>query len=322
MKSGRLLTVVVTAVVLLTACSGGEIAVPSLTQESSTPKAKSAAVLDGVYRLDFDLRRQLRNGAPDVGKPFAQVYAFRSNCDGDKCIAVGRRLRDDDRTQPAEQPVVVLDFVNGQWVATIGGKSACGGGHSPVLQSWSLKPGADGKLTGTRRLAFFSLECGSAYEQPVTATRTGDVDPGLTMPDPAKEPPLKSAAAEGFRGRYDKSLTAKDGQKTPDVPVDVSTTCIRNAQHCLTYVGFTAPGSRDRSVRAYQFQGKIWTGDAKLLTKCTSGADVVETTYSEWGLPDPVADPFPRLTGTQREVYPPPCVGAVVSDVLMVRIGD
>ncbi len=39
-------------------------------------------------------------------------------------------------------------------------------------------------------------------------------------------------------------------------------------------------------------------------------------------LPDPVANPFPRITGTQREVYPQPCVGAVVSDVVMVRIGE
>lgn len=142
------------------------------------------------------------------------------------------------------------------------------------------------------------------------------------MPDPAKEPPLKSVAAEGFRGRYTKSLTAEDGQKSPDVQLDVSTTCVRNAQHCLTYAEYTVPGSQDRAVRAYQFQGKSWTGDARLLTKCTGGAGVVETTHSEWGLPDPVADPFPRLVGTQRESYPAPCVGVVVSDLLLVRVGD
>lgn len=320
MKPGRMVTSAFAAAVVLTACSGG-VGVPSVTPESSTPGATPAAALDGVYRLDFDLGRQLRNGAPDVGKPFAQVYAFRSTCEADRCVAVGRRLRDDDLTQPAEQPVVVLDFVDGQWVATIGGKSTCGGGLSPVLQSWSLKPGGGGTLTGTRRLAFFSVECGSAYEQPMTAMRTGDVDPGLTMPDPAKEPPLKAVPAEGFRGRYDKSLTGKDGKKTPDVPVDVSTTCVRNAQHCLTYVGSTMPGG-GRVVRAYEFRGTSWTGKVRVLTNCSNGADVMGSTYSEWDLPNPVADPILRLVGTQQEVYPAPCVGTVVSDVLMVRIGD
>jgi hypothetical protein len=327
MKSGRLFAVVVIADVLLAGCSGTETPGPSSSQQSSaqqssTQAVRPAAMLDGVYRLDFDLQRQLRNGVPDPGKPFSQLYAFRSVCDGDTCIAVGRRLRDDAPTQPAEQPAVVLDFVKGEWVSTVSGKNPCGGGQSPVLQSWSLKPGDGGVMKGTRRLAFFSLECGSAYEQPMTATRTGDVDPGLAMPDPAKEPPLKEVTAEGFRGRYNKSLTAKDGQKAPDVQVDVSTTCVRNALHCLTYAVYSTPGGKDRSVRAYEFQGKTWTGQVRLLTNCTSGAGVIETTYSEWLLPDPATNPFPRLTGTQREVYPQPCVGAVVSDVVMVRIGE
>jgi hypothetical protein len=48
----------------------------------------------------------------------------------------------------------------------------------------------------------------------------------------------------------------------------------------------------------------------------------METTYSEWALPEPVAHPFPRLTGTQRAVYPAPRVTVMVSDVVMVGIGD
>jgi hypothetical protein len=325
MTSGRWSAVVLVAVIVLAGCSGGETSAPSPTGQSTTRDAKPAAVLDGVYRLDVDLQQQLRNGVPDPGRPFAQRYAFRSACQGGECVAVGRRLRDDAPTQPAEQPVVVLDFVKGEWVTTASGKNPCGGGQSPVLQSWSLKPGDGATLKGTRRLAFFSSECTSAYEQPMMATRIGDVDAGLTMPDPAKEAPLKPVPAEGFRGRYTKSLVAKDGQKAPDVQIDVSTTCVRNALHCLTYAAYAVPGSRDSSVRAYQFQGKTWTGNATLLTTCTSGAGVMETTHSEWGLPDPVgnpADPLPRLAGTQRESYPAPCVGVVVSDLVLARIGD
>lgn len=322
MKSGRLLTVVFIAIVLLAGCSGNETPAPTSTSESPTSQAKPAAVLDGVYKLDFDLLRQSRNGKPDAGKPLQQSYAFKSACDGDECIAVGRRLRDGDSTQATDQHVVVLDFVDGQWVSTFGGKYGCGGGESPVLQSWSLKPGGEGKLAGTRRLAFFSTECSSAYQHPMTASRTGAVPVGLTMPDPAKEAALEPTAAEGFRGRYKKSLTAKDGQKAPDIQIDVSTTCIRNAEHCLTYAVYSVPGSKDRSVRAYQFLGKSWTGQARLVTQCTSGKEVMETTDAEWLLPDPVENPFPRLTGTQREVYPSPCEGVVESTVVLARIGD
>jgi hypothetical protein len=278
-----------------------------------------------VYRLNFDLKKQFRNGAPDAGKPFELWFAFRSSCDRDnKCIAIGRQLRDDDHEIPAEQPQTILDFVDGEWVGTTSGQSPCGAGKSPVLQAWSLKPVDGDTLTGTRRLAFFSpsSECTAAYEQPMSATRTGDVDDDLTITDPAKEAPLRRVPAEGFTGHYDKSLTAENGQKGPVVRIEVSTTCIRNVPHCLTFTAYVPPGGGARTVRAYEFQKGAWAGEVKSLAKCPTGVTVTETTHSEWQLPNPVSDPIPRLTGTQQEVYPDPCMATVKSTILMVRTGD
>jgi serine/threonine-protein kinase len=346
MKSGRFLTVLF-MVVVLAGCSGGKTPAPSSpsstrgsasspssTQESnpspppSTQVAKPAVQLDGVYRLDFYLDKQTRNGAKIDGAPFSLSYAFKSSCDGDKCIAVARQVRPDEPDEAvADRPNVFLDLVNGnEWVTTTAGMNKCGGGEAPTLQSWSLKPGDGGTLTGTRRLAFFSPDCSGAYEQPMSATKTGNVDADLTMPDPAKEAPLKTSAAEGFSGHYKKSLTPKDnGQKPADVEIDVSTTCIRNVDHCLTYAVYTAPGGKDRSVRAYQFEGKTWTGVVTYPTKCASGVDVTETTHSKWELPDgaeQAGGPLQRLTGTQTEVYPAPCEAMVESAILLERIGD
>jgi len=345
MKSGRLFAVVLITVGLA-GCSPGDTpsgpSTSTLTRGSSSPAPSSAsssptttssssetssasAALDGVYRLDFNLTKQFRNGAPDAGKPFELWFAFRSSCDRDnKCIAIGRQLRDDDHEKPAEQPQTILDFVNGEWVGTTSGQSACGGGKSPVLQAWSLKPVDERTLSGTRSLAFFSpsSECTAAYEQPMLATRTGDVDEDLTITDPAKEAPLRRVPAEGFTGRYDKSLTADNGQKGPVVSIDVSTTCIRNVPHCLTLTAYVPPGGGARTVRAYEFQKGAWAGVVKSLAKCPSGAAVTETTHSEWGLPNPVSDPIQQLTGTQQEVYPDPCKATVQSTIVMVRTGD
>jgi serine/threonine-protein kinase len=275
--------------------------------------------------LDFHLEKQTRNGKKVDGALFSLSYAFKSICDGDKCIAAGRQVRPDEPDEPvADRPNVFLDLVNGnEWVTTTAGMNKCGGGEAPTLQSWSLKPGDGGTLTGTRRLAFFSPDCSGAYEQPMSATRTGNVDADLTMPNPATEPLVKTSAAEGFSGHYKKSIIPEDkGQKPADVEVDVSTTCIRNVDHCLTYAVYTSPGGKDRSVRAYEFEGKTWTGVVTYPTKCASGADVTETTSSEWGLPDPVTDPIAQLTGTQTDVYPAPCEATVKSAILMERIGD
>jgi hypothetical protein len=186
--------------------------------------------------------------------------------------------------------------------------------QSPTPQSSAPGSPPAAVLDGTYRLDF-------------DLTRTGDVDAGLTMPVPAKEPPRKPAPPEGFRGRYMKSVATKDGTKAPDVEIEVSTSCIRNVLHCLTYAVYTPPGTKGRSVLAYEFKGKTWKGGIRQggirqLTKCPSAAGVTLTTNSEWWLPAAIADPIPRLMGTQQELYPQPCPAAVVSDVVITRIGD
>jgi hypothetical protein len=86
--------------------------------------------------------------------------------------------------------------------------------------------------------------------KPVTATRTGDVEPAVTVLDPAKQAPLTPSAGAGFRGRYNKMLTGSDGQRASDVELTVTTNCIRNTDHCLTYSVSGGAGGAARAVRA------------------------------------------------------------------------
>ena len=178
-----------------------------------------------------------------------------------------------------------------------------------------------GALTGTRHTAFFGGGCGSVLEQFVTATRAGDVNPAVTIPDPAEEPALKPSAGAGLWGRYNKIQTQEGQPPIPVIELAVTTNCVRNTEQCLTYTVYE-PVDKTRRVSGYQLLGGRWASAVPYDVTCPDGSPVRITVETEWPLPQQPANPIPRLVGIQRDVYAEPCVKAVESQLVLERIGD
>jgi len=166
---------------------------------SDAPSAGSAAqhvagpVLDGTYRVDFDLQNQTINGVvTGLATTVQQWWAFRSVCTKDGCVAAGAEL-DESNQQEGTGTTTVLRFADGHWQGTpnLQAPSQCDGTKQPVTDDetrlWSWEPQPGGTLRGVEIGTILSNECGkqgTVYRTPFVATRTGDVAPSVIVADP------------------------------------------------------------------------------------------------------------------------------------------
>lgn len=158
------------------------------------------APLDGTYRLEVQRARQTFNDTPDPQPPdVTSWWAFRSSCAPGSCTAVGVPLDETDHTHPKSpggQPVV-LEFRGGRWVSRpeqsafpCVGPNGVQATHD-TTQVLSLRPRPQGGLVGEMTVTVHSNECGqrgAVLRVPAQATHSGDVPPGVTVPDPATVP--------------------------------------------------------------------------------------------------------------------------------------
>jgi len=169
---------------------------PGAAAPQRSNPASPPAPLDGVYRLDVERTQQTFNYTADPQPPDVTTWwAFGSACTPSACSAAGVLLDDDDHAQaksPGGEPVV-LDFRDGRWVArpetanfACIARNGASGIHS-ITQVLSLRPQEQGDLTGEMTVTVQSNECGqqgAVLRTPAVATRTGDVPPNVTVPDP------------------------------------------------------------------------------------------------------------------------------------------
>jgi serine/threonine protein kinase, bacterial len=176
--------------------TGVAIADPATVKAAAPTTAPHVAgpVLDGTYRVDFDLRTQTINGAV-TGLPTSvqQWWAFRSACTAAGCEAAGSELSDSNQ-QEGTGTTMVLRFTDGHWQGTpdLQAPSQCDGGRQGVTDDetrlWSWEPQPGGTFRGTEVGTILSGECGNqgtVYRTPFVATRTGDVAPSVIVADPA-----------------------------------------------------------------------------------------------------------------------------------------
>jgi hypothetical protein len=93
----------------------------------------------------------------------------------------------------------VLHFTDGHWQQTprrtqvdeqrcLGADGKIVAGGQTETHAWSLQPQPDGTLRGVQTTTVLTSECGhqgEVVQDPVLATRTGDVPAGVTVADPA-----------------------------------------------------------------------------------------------------------------------------------------
>jgi serine/threonine-protein kinase len=176
------------------------VAIADPATVSVTPSTSTAAphvagpVLDGTYRVDFDLQNQTINGAvTGLATAVQQWWAFRSVCTPAGCVAAGSEL-DESNQQEGTGTTGVLRFADGRWQGTpnLQAPSQCDGTNQPLTDDetrlWSWEPQPGGTLRGIEIGTVLSNECGNqgtVYRTPFVATRTGDVAPSVIVADPA-----------------------------------------------------------------------------------------------------------------------------------------
>ena len=167
---------------------------------SISPSTNTAAphvagpVLDGTFRVDFDLQNQTINGTvTGLATAVQQWWAFRSVCTPVGCVAAGSEL-DESNQQEGNGTTAVLRFADGHWQGTpiLQAPSQCDGTKQPLTDDetrlWSWEPQPGGTLRGIQIGTILSSECGkqgTVYRTPFVATRTGDVAPSVIVADPA-----------------------------------------------------------------------------------------------------------------------------------------
>jgi serine/threonine protein kinase, bacterial len=190
------------------------ISVADPTTVTASPATSTSAptvagpVLDGTFRVDFDYTKQTYNGGPITNPPpnNSLRWAFHSICTSAGCVATGAALNDENHQGVAASATDVLRFTDGHWQDTpyLRPPAQCAGPTNgaitdTVTSSWSFEPQPDGTLRGVQIVTTVTNECGgtkgTVRRTPISATRTGDVPPGVILADPA----LFTAPAKGPR---------------------------------------------------------------------------------------------------------------------------
>ena len=169
----------------------------SVTVAPSTntlPPQVAGPVLDGTYRVDFDLQNQTINGTvTGMGAAVSEWWAFRSVCTREGCAAAGSQLAESNQ-QEGTGTTSVLHFGDGHWqgTPTLQAPMECERtnktGRDDQTRLWSWDPQADGTLRGLMIGTILSNGCGTqgtVYRTPFVARRTGDVAPSVIVADPA-----------------------------------------------------------------------------------------------------------------------------------------
>ena len=214
-------------------------------------RASSAAAgpsLNGTYRIVRDDTKRTTNGAliPSTGAPSTSPisdWAFRSVCSRTGCVATGTQLDSANPKNPASPPSTsVLYFTDGYWRETFTpdrvqvAHTEClrfdGVGPGTETRSFTrtLEPQPDGALRGVQTATVLTNECGGqggVLQNPVVATKTGEVPAGVTVADPADLPlappptsmsaqPAGSPVLDGtYRVEFDASEETVNGIRTP-----------------------------------------------------------------------------------------------------------
>lgn len=310
-----LIAALIAVAVLLVA--GGVFAAVQLTKDEPSGSTTSTGAptpppntgpFTGVYQADFGAPTSL-SGAPAPGTtPSAATYAVRSACTSAGCVATASRLSGD----PTFASTMVLDQIDGRWLAVALGSQKCRDAPAEVWQVFSLTPGAQGTFTGEYRA---EVRNACADKRTVTFTRTGDVDVN-SLPDPGNQPKRVLSPAEALHGQYHLTRTFASLLPQQQTDMTVTTDCLRTGDRCMSYFYSQTEDS------PLVFDGASWVLDishAETVPGCT-GLQVKTT--AQYPLPQPAQDPIGLLTGHGNHQQTGNCSVSVDFDEIYARTGD
>ncbi|OBK12910.1 serine/threonine protein kinase [Mycobacterium asiaticum] len=190
-----------------TSTQAGSPATTTTTAASTTPSGAPAAAptpLDGTYLIRVQRSKQTFDNTPTPQPPdVATWWAIRSACTPTRCLAAATLLNDRDHTREKSPDVhpLLLEFQEGQWRSRPETtKFPCIGptgmpSTQTTVQVVAFSPQPQGSLVGEMTVTVKTDECGQqggVIRIPTQAGRTGDIAPGVNVPDPIRVTPTTS----------------------------------------------------------------------------------------------------------------------------------
>jgi serine/threonine-protein kinase len=211
---------------------------------------------------------------------------------------------------------LVLDEVDGRWESVNAKRGTCqGAGSTELWESMSLQSQPDGSLEGELIVRSPNPSCAS--NRPVTFTRTGDAEEGVSVVDPATLPARVASPAQALYGRYQEVDTYKDGNRSADVSFDIQTYCLRTGDRCLSY--WLTPND----VKILTFaKNQFVLANRSSDSTCKEGGPAHREITLQYPLPSPPQDPITRLTGNGHYIVTGGCPFNSDFDSRVERTGD
>ncbi|MBV8966080.1 MAG: serine/threonine protein kinase [Mycobacteriaceae bacterium] len=283
-----------------------------LMSKGKSPSAPSTANggFNGTYAVDFGAATR-PDGQPYENAPGGrETWVIQSACASSGCVATASRLTG---TQSMAS-TLVLDKIGQAWTSVSATSGTCQNAATEYWESMSLQQRQDGSLSG-EFVVRSTTSC--ARNQQVTFTRTGDVQPNVSIADPRSQPPRVASPAQGLHGRYQETDAYAADNKSYALSFDVQTYCLRTGERCLSV--FVNP---DRT-NAFIFQQNTWTlTTTSSDVDCKSGGSGHQDTSLTFPLPQPAADPITLLTGHGHNNVTGACPYSSDFDAKLERTGD
>lgn len=306
-KMVRVLAALALAGTAVAGCSG------TADDGSGSDTEVPQATLDGTYTLKLGALSSPGTGTDEWGPdPIEVTMSIRSTCLGE-CVASALMM---DPPPELSTSSFELDFIDGRWVSVGKHLATCGDQETVEFKTLSLEPRDNDELAGIYR-SLTASNNGCNADRPATLTRIGDLDPAVTIPDPATMPARVVNRASGLNGEYRMQFTDNaTGEQHPEITRRVHTYCMRSGIDCVTLM------TSENHVLTWVFNQGKWTYSMNTPDKCPDGRATVDHDSAEFGLPSPAADPIPSLTGVRHQSTDAPCAAKSEHTVTAERIGD
>jgi hypothetical protein len=308
----RTAIVIPLAVIVMVAAIATIFVVVSGGNEPAPDPRRPGAPLDGTFAVAFGVPTR-PNGQPyDNAQGGSETWVIESTCDADGCVATAKKVSGSQSTTST----LVLDNIGGRWLAVSATQAKCQSADpAEFWETLTLQSQPDGTLQGEFIVRSTGSSCAS--NQPVKFTRTGDVQPDVSVADPAAQPARVASPAEALHGGYQETDTYVDGNRTAEVSFDIQTYCLRTGERCLSY--WLNPDDAKILVFA---QNQWVLSNTSSDSKCTSGAPAHQEISLQYPLPQPPQDPIPLLTGRGHITITGNCAYNSDFDSRVQRTGD
>ncbi|MDP7726272.1 serine/threonine-protein kinase [Mycobacterium sp. TY814] len=281
---------------------------PAAESPTTTTPAPNTGPFTGSYQVEYGVVTGVDGqAAPKPMTPTTETWAVRSVCGSAGCVATASR----QGGETMYAPEIVLDQVNGTWIAVTIGSTTCGNVEGEEWETFTLQPRPDGSLAGE---ATQTMAKGCANKRSVTFTRTGDANIN-SLPDPAALPPRVTSPAAALHGHYHQLSVQPNGFKDQGDYM-VRTDCLRTGARCVSLF-HTAPAT----AMVLQYADGTWNYDREFDATCGRGGPTHVRIVVPYALPQPLQDPITTLSGNGHEELTGNCPSTDVQ-VTFTRTGD